>query len=416
MTVESRNTPIRVLFLDHTAKIGGGEIALVNLVRNLDRDLVEPIVLLYADGPLVERLKGHAEIHILPISESVGSAKKDQLGWRSAFRCKAAFLTTVHIWKVACFIRRSGVDLVHTNSLKADIIGGAAARLVGVPVVWHVRDRIEDDYLPAPVVRLFRLLASAIPNFIIANSWATLATLNLKTGPRGVAISSGVVMTDRSSVVHDGCEVSDRQSGQQQDELVRIGLIGRISPWKGQHIFLQAAALLRRNYPNTRFEVIGAPLFSEHEYEAQLHELAKALELEDIVDFAGFVEDVPRRIDRLDILVHASTLPEPFGQVIIEAMAAEKPVVATEGGGASEIVVNGVTGLLVPMGDAAKMAEAIGRLIDNPELAASMGRNGRQRVIDQFTIQETARMVEAVYREVLSAPDHAVMALGGSAA
>jgi glycosyltransferase involved in cell wall biosynthesis len=402
MTGKSHTGPIRVLFVDHTAKIGGGEIALLNLVRNLDRTLIEPIVLLYSDGPLVARLKLYAETCVLPICESVGAAKKDMLGWRSLLHCKEAILTLRHIWKVARFARRMQVDLVHTNSLKADIIGGLAARLAGVPVVWHVRDRIEEDYLPPAVVRLFRLLASVVPNFIIANSWSTLATLHLKAGSAGVAISSGVVMADRSSVVHDGCEMGDTPRNGQSDELIRIGLIGRISPWKGQHIFLQAAARLREQHPKARFEIIGAPLFSEHEYEAELHRLVRILGIEDIVEFSGFVEDIAARIELLDIVVHASTIPEPFGQVIIEAMASGRPVVATNGGGASEIVNDGVTGTLVPMGDPVKMAEAVAWLIGNPERAVEMGLRGRQRVLEQFTIQKTARMVEAVYQEMLN--------------
>jgi glycosyltransferase involved in cell wall biosynthesis len=125
------------------------------------------------------------------------------------------------------------------------------------------------------------------------------------------------------------------------------------------------------------------------------------LRLEEAVEFAGFVEDVPAHIAELDVVVHASTTGEPFGQVIIEAMAEQKPVVATNGGGVPEIVEDGITGILVPMGDAAGMAEALTYLLANPEAAAQMGRNGRARVAAHFTIQRTARKVEAVYREVL---------------
>jgi glycosyltransferase involved in cell wall biosynthesis len=125
------------------------------------------------------------------------------------------------------------------------------------------------------------------------------------------------------------------------------------------------------------------------------------LYLTDAVEFAGFVEDVPARIAELDIVVHASTTGEPFGQVIIEAMAEQKPVVATNGGGVPEIVQDGITGLLVPMGDAPALADALRYLLDHPEIAAQMGREGRKRVLAQFTIQRTARMVESVYRELL---------------
>jgi glycosyltransferase involved in cell wall biosynthesis len=132
--------------------------------------------------------------------------------------------------------------------------------------------------------------------------------------------------------------------------------------------------------------------------------LCDELNLNDTVDFAGFVENVPSRIAELDIVVPASTTGEPFGQVIIEGMAEQKPVVATNGGGVPEIVQDGITGLLVPMGDALRMAEAIDYLLTHPDEATEMGVRGRERVRTHFTIQKTARMVEAVYGEVFGRP------------
>jgi glycosyltransferase involved in cell wall biosynthesis len=383
--------------------MGGGEIALINLVRHLDRRRVTPIVLLFADGPLAERLRGHVETHLIPLADSVAQAKKDGLGWNSLLKAKSAWLIMLQIWKVSRFAQRHEVDLIHTNSLKADIIGGLAARLAGIPLIWHVRDRIDFDYLPGSVVRLFRFLCRTLPNFVIANSASTLATLELEGRNRGAAIASGVETSTMIRVVHDGCRVEPNQN--ERSNLlspVRVGLIGRISPWKGQDIFIEAAARLHRRHPRVRFEIIGAPLFSERNFEAQLHELCDSLNLKDVVEFAGFVEDIPARIAQLDIVVHASKTGEPFGQVIIEGMAAEKPVVATNGGGVPEIVEHCVTGLLVPMGDAQSMADAIEYLLKNPQEAAAMGVRGRQRVQEKFTIQKTARMVENVYREVLA--------------
>lgn len=307
--------------------------------------------------------------------------------------CKAALQTGAQVLSVARMAKRFGADLIHSNSLKADIIAGLAGRLARIPTIWHVRDRIEADYLPAPVVRVFRSLSRTIPSCVVANSQATLTSLHL----RGESLR-------RARVVHDGCTVLPVREGQRNCG-IRIGLVGRISPWKGQHIFLQAAAALHPVYPTTRFEIIGAALFSEREYEAHLHELCRALRLEEVVEFTGFIEDVPARIAELDLVVHASTTGEPFGQVIIEAMAEQKPVVATDGGGVPEIVEDGITGILVPMGDAARMTEALTYLLANPEVAAQMGRNGRARVAAQFTIQRTARKVEAVYREVLRVPE-----------
>jgi glycosyltransferase involved in cell wall biosynthesis len=270
------------------------------------------------------------------------------------------------------------------------------------PVIWHVRDRIEDDYLPRLVVRAFRTLARILPTYLVANSGATLRTLHLGKGQHGTSIPSGIELGNRTSVVHDGINPSllHGESGH-DDGICRIGLIGRISPWKGQHIFIRAAALVHEKYPKARFVMIGAALFGEERYEGEVRRLPAALGIESVVEFAGFRADVQGAIAQLDLVVHASTTGEPFGQVIIEGMASGKPVIATNGGGVPEIIEDGVTGLLVPMGDVPQMADAICRILANPAFGREMGARARRRVAHDFTVEKTARKVEAVYAEVL---------------
>ncbi len=391
----------RVLYIDHTAEIGGGEIALLNLIRNIDSRKVAPIVLLFADGPLVEKIRPYAETHVLKLESRVAKIGKDTLGWKSLLKFRSAWVTVRHVFMVTRFAKCAQVEIVHTNSLKSDVIGGIAGKFAGIPVIWHVRDRIETDYLPLLVVKVFRFLCRTVPDFVIANSSATLGTLHLMGKRTGLAIASGIDTAAFTDVVHDGCDIDGLAQATRKKQGIFIGLIGRISPWKGQHIFIEAASLLHSQFPNVRFQIIGAPLFAEREYEQQLHELCERLGVVEAVEFVGFVENVPERIAQLDIVVHASTSGEPFGQVIIEGMAEQKPVVATNGGGVPEIVEDGVTGLLVPMGDAVAMANAIDFLLRNPLIAKEMGARGRERALSQFTIQMTARKVEAVYDQVL---------------
>ena len=391
----------RVLFLDHTAAMSGGEIALFNLLRFLDPAKVKPVVVLGAEGPLVERLRGITDTHVLPLSPRVAAQKKDELGVGTLFRVRSGMDVLGYIWRLAKFIRQHNIQLVHTNSLKADIIGGFAARLSGRPVVWHVRDRIEDDYLPRSAVRIFRLLSRVIPHYVIANSRDTLRTLRLPKGMRGTSIPSGIELNGKSAVVHDGTNTGGFGRGPEQHSEFRIGLVGRISPWKGQDIFIRSAALVHQRFPDARFFIIGAALFGEDHFEQEVRQLPKQLGIEGIVEFTGFRSDIRRAVSDLDLVVHASTKGEPFGQVIIEGMAAGKPVVATNGGGVPEIVEDGHTGILVPMGDVQAMAEAICRIISDPVGANSMGIRARQRVAAHFTLQQTARRVEAVYAEML---------------
>jgi len=138
-------------------------------------------------------------------------------------------------------------------------------------------------------------------------------------------------------------------------------------------------------------------MFGESEYEAQLSQQVRDLGLEGCVEFLGFCEDVASAIHSLDIVVHASILEEPFGRVITEGMLGSKPVVATRGGGVPEIVLDEVTGLLVPMGDVAGMAEAVCKLVADPALRLRMGSAGKQRVLEHFTTEQTVPQMEAVF-------------------
>jgi glycosyltransferase involved in cell wall biosynthesis len=392
--------PVRILFVDHTAALGGGEIALSNLVQNLDRSRYEPVVLLFGDGPLRARLVERSiETHLVPLSERVLHRRKDTIGFSTLLRLADVWATLGHVRRLARFMREQRIDLVHTNSLKADVIGGLAARLARKPLIWHVRDRIDRDYLPAVVVRVFRRLCKVLPNRVIANSAATLDTVQPEQIKRNGAVHCGIEPRSRMRVVHDGFQ--GIAAPDVPRSIRQVGLVGRISPWKGQDIFLKAAAIVHDRFPDVRFQIIGAPLFAEQAYEQELRRLCTSLELDQCVEFTGFCQNVAEAISCLEILVHASTTGEPFGQVVIEAMAAGKPVVATDGGGIPEIIVDSVTGLLVPMGEVAPMARAICHLLENLELGRDMGRAGSQRVLERFTIAQTARKVECVYEELL---------------
>jgi glycosyltransferase involved in cell wall biosynthesis len=389
-----RTAPIRVLYLDHTAQLSGGELALARLVAALDRRRVEPIVVLAEAGPLAELLLRHSiETHVLPLDGKLRAVRKDSLGiggWIAQIGALG------RLWRyarqVSRFARRRGAELIYSNSLKADFYGAVAARMAAVPIVWHIRDRIEDGYLPRAAVWLVRLLARHLPVCVVANSASTLATLKLGGERRTAVIASGLT---RDHI--ERCWVSRRSN-----PIPRIGIVGRIAPWKGQDIFLEAAARLRRSGVAARFCIVGAPMFGEELFEQQLRERATSLGLMDHIEFLGF-SDVPPVLRSLDILVHASKTAEPFGQVIIEGMAAELPVVASDGGGAREIIENGRTGILVPRGDAAALAEALAGLLTQPERARSLAAAGRRHVLEHFTVEKSARRSEALYEELVGA-------------
>ena len=351
-------------------------------------------MILFSDGPLRARLEENGiDTLVLPLDPRIVDVRKDNLGGGTLLHLRDAWVSLKFVLRLSRELRRRRIQIVHTNSLKADVLGGVAARLAWIPVIWHVRDRIAEDYLPKPVVKVFRLLTRLIPQRVISNSQATLNTLRIR--------GEGPMSKSGFCVVHDGAEIFAEPVPAARPEHLTVGLVGRISPWKGQHIFLKAISLVRSKVPQARFQIIGAALFSETDYEKQMKELAVSLGVTDIVDFMGFRDDVPQLVDQMDVLVHASTIGEPFGQVVLEGMAAGKPVIATRGGGVPEFVQDGVTGLLVPMGDAEAMAQAMAKLLGDARLRSELGTRARRHVIDGFTVRHTAQNVQKVYQGLI---------------
>jgi glycosyltransferase involved in cell wall biosynthesis len=411
---EAAGSCLRVGILDHTAALGGGELALLHFVRRLDRQKFDPVVILFSEGPLRDGLsEAGVECRHFPLDSSITNLRKGSLGMRLLFRLPGLLASMGFVLRLSRYLKSQRIELVHANSLKSDILGGLAGRLAGVPVIWHVRDRIDSDYLPPIAARLFRILARIVPTHVITNSNATRETLRLRDSPGSNRLKNALAAF---ATIHDGTEIPSTESepsptsGEFLADGPKIGLVGRITPWKGQHIFIKAAAQVLKACPTAQFQIIGAALFEENDYEQEIRGLVETLGIAGSVQFLGFRTDVPELISQLHILVHASTSGEPFGQVIIEGMAAAKPVVATNGGGVPEIVVDGVTGILVPMGDVTAMAEAIRKLIDNPPLAAKMGQAGRMRAETCFDIGQTVQQIERVYSLFAGAdtPNHPV--------
>ncbi len=176
----------------------------------------------------------------------------------------------------------------------------------------------------------------------------------------------------------------------------------RLQRWKGVHVFLDAAAKVARSYAHVCFVVIGGALFDlEKHYPLQLHQQVERLKLSEVVRFLGFRADVLRFYAAADIVVHSSIDSEPFGMVLLEAMACGKPVIASNAGGPREIVDSGVTGLLVPPGDAEHLAQAILALLRDPERRLRMGQAGAARVRELFSAERMVRQLETLYRAMV---------------
>jgi len=300
---------------------------------------------------------------------------------------------------VACLAREIGAALLHANTIRAAFYAGLAARLTGVPFIWHMRDFWLSETRPRRpwADRLGKRLLCAAAARVIANSHATAAHLPCQ---------------DKVTVIHNGIEVEQfdpamdgapfrRRHGIPLDALL-VGVVGRLRPWKGQDRFLRVLACLRERVPEAWGVIVGGTPFGvEDDYPAQLQRLAAKLGLTDRAVFTGHLDDVRPALAAMDLFIHPGD-PEPFGLVNLEAMAMGKPVVAFGHGALPEIVADGETGLLVPPGDEAGLAEAVVALLRDPARRAAMGRAGRQRVKASFSARETAQHVAQVYEELLS--------------
>jgi glycosyltransferase involved in cell wall biosynthesis len=378
----------KVVYLDHFAGLSGGELALARLLPSLSG--VVPHVILAEEGPLAGRLlRQGISVEVLPLAEHARSLRRDRVRPRGA-PLHSVVSAALYALRLARRLRRIRPDLVHTNSLKSALYGGLAGRLAGVPVIWHVRDRIAEDYLPRPAVRLVRAVARIVPVGVIANSEATLATLPPLPG-RSWVIPSPIARPE------------EVPRARRPDGSVRIGMLGRLAPWKGQEVFLDAFAQARgqvRTGQDLHAVIIGAALFGEEGYEASLHKRVAALGLESHVEFLGFVDDVVGALGGLDVLVHASIIPEPFGQVVVQAMAAGLPVVAAGAGGPAEVVEHGIDGLLYPPADRCALAAHLVCLAEDRALRQRLGQAGRVKA-RRFTPEALAPAVAEVYEQVL---------------
>ena len=375
----SAERSLRVVVLDHVAQLSGGEIALLRLLPHLTD--VDVHVVLAEDGPLVGRLhRAGVSVQVLVLGEASRSLRKGAVGLGS-LPARAVCDSVAHVARLTRLLRRQRPDVVHANSLKSGLYGGLAARAAGIPLVWHLHDRLDPDYLPRAAVRLMRWAISRLATDVIANSASTASTLPPGTAATVVPSALPAKLPTASEPEHT--------------ERVVFGIVGRLTPWKGQHVFLEAFA---RAFPEGDHEavIVGAALFGEEQYARELEALAARLGIADRTHFRGFQEDVWAELAAIDVLVHASVIPEPFGQVVQEGMAVGLPVIAADAGGPAEFVERDVTGVLVRRGDPQALAASMQLLAGDLELRRRLGRAARASC-GSFAPELVAAKVQAVY-------------------
>jgi glycosyltransferase involved in cell wall biosynthesis len=386
--------PARILFVNHVSRISGAERSLLDMLQHIDRSRFEPIVVLPTGGELTESLR-QCGVRCLPLP--LRRICKTTNPWRLAVSLLNVVKVTVQLTRL---IRRERIALVHANSNTAQIYAGPAARLSGVPCIWHTRDLVNLGLL-GPWLNRFSSRTIAISDCVHRHVSLCIHPPNILR-----TIYNGIDTTLNAPHGRSQISLPDEPVGPQTGSLLHkgpvFGMIAQLVPWKNHGAFIETAARLATILPDARFVIAGDDLFDEHRgYRTTLESKIAQLGLKDRLLFTGHLPDVTPLLESMDVVIHPA-VREPLGRVILEAMARGKPVVAVNACGPAEIIRHGLDGLLAASERAEDLAEEALCLIHNPLLAGQLGAAGRQRVEQDFNIRNKIREIEALYDELLS--------------
>ncbi|HWB15760.1 MAG TPA: glycosyltransferase [Vicinamibacterales bacterium] len=382
---------IPILFVIGTLNIGGAETQLVEMVRALDARFAPSVCCLASAGPLADRLAGTG----ISVTTIGLQSRRQGRGWMRVL--PALVRLPIDLFRFVRHVRARQPAVLHGVLMHAYVFGAFAARLSGVPVVVASRRSLSHFKRGKPFMRLAERFANRWTDCVVANSEAV----------RQDAITTEHLPPEKVTVIYNGLDldaydgVADATVQALREELALgaspvVIVVANLIGYKGHEYFLQAWANVCRVHPDAVAIFAGdGPMRAERE------EDARALGIETRVRFLGVRRDVPALLAAADLLVHPS-LEEGFCNALLEAMAASRPVVATDVGGNREAVIDGETGLLVPPADAGRLAAAILTVLQQPDRGAAWGLAGRRRVVDRFQRSRMLPEYEALYDDLLA--------------
>jgi glycosyltransferase involved in cell wall biosynthesis len=364
---------MKVLFLNPIGELGGAERGLLDLIASLRKcaPQLELSVLALERGPLVEEARAlGAAARVLPLPPQVG--RLGDSGGVNLIRTTLAG-ARLAVWLPALWrgIRREAPDIVHSNGFKAHILG-ALATPRGTPLVWHLHDFVSERPLMRRLLPLLQGRASAgiaVSEAVARDARRVLPQLTVRTVLNGVLTEHFRPGTVAPADLDGLAGLPPAPPG-----TARIGLVATLASWKGHELFIAATRKLRE--AASRFYIVGGALYSTEGSQRSAGELRMVVERAGMSHRFGFVpfqRNIAPIYAGLDVVVQASTRPEPFGRTVAEAMASAKPVVAAAAGGVLEQIEDGVTGLLFDPGAESALSAQLERLLDSPALRRSLG-------------------------------------------
>lgn len=377
----------KILFLDQSGKPGGAELCLIDIAKPY-RDSC--LVGLFADGTFKQLLEDRQ----IPVQ--VLAAKAIEVRKESSLAKGLGSLGQLIplINRVATLSRN--YDLIYANTQKALVVGAIASFISRRPLVYHLHDILSLDHFSATNRRIAVTLANRAV-LVIANSQASQEAFIAAGGRKDIVefVYNGF---DLAAYQQPSAAATIKQQLGIDESKFLVGHFSRLSPWKGQHILLEALTSCPENVIAL---LVGDALFGEQDYVQQLHAQVADLKLEHRVKFLGFRDDVTSLMTACDLVTHTSTVAEPFGRVIVEAMLCGTPVIATQAGGAQELVTSGQTGWLVAPGNATELATAIKECIERPKQSDSMAIAAKLQATQRFDVAAINRQIAQLLSQVV---------------
>lgn len=370
----------RVLFVCHTGSISGAELVLLDLVQ----PWVGESAFLFEDGPLHQALAAKGlKVSISQWGQGLNDVRRDSSILKVIPLLGRLCAIIVEVMRAA---RKH--DVVYANSQKAFVLSAIAATLARRPLIWHLHDIITGVHFGAMQRRVQVTLANYCTTKVIVPSQAAADAFIAEGGRKELV----AVVPNGLDILPDPSTPAEIRQELKLPDGPLVGVFSRLAAWKGQHVVLQALA----RTPSVSCIIAGSALFGEEPYADRLNRMVVDLGLSDRVHFLGQRNDVPRLMRAVDVVIHPSIDPEPFGRTLVEAMLADVPVIATDAGAASDILEAGKAGTLVPPGDADALAAAIAKIMSRPPELAGQLQYADARARSHYGIAQMLQTISAL--------------------
>jgi len=379
----------RILFIDQAKDVGGAELSLISIAKSLP----ESEILAFVEGTFTDALEKNGINHeCLNLDAEILSLSKEKA---NLIRIVLSFSKLIFsMLKISSVIKN--FDVIVFNTQKSLILGAIAAKFQRKKTIFFLHDILSIDHFNKFNLLLINIFTANFCDVIIANSRATaraVEKLNPKKKLKIKVIHIGI--SQKIELKNDNKIFTKKSLGLSKNKIV--GSFSRIARWKGQHILIESLEHLPKYI---HCLIVGSPFFGEEAYYGYLQQIASRPILKDRVHFIPFKTD-PLSLMRLcDIVTHNSTAPEPFGRIIVEGMLCKKPVIATNMGGAKEIIRNNKSGYLIEPGDPQLLARTILAIFSNKDEARSITKEAYETAVRNFSEDKMTARIKKIINNI----------------